>query len=203
MPSLPPFDRSFAGAVKLSGFLKKTHPEIKNSHQLVIPGLVELIKVYKPEVNVTITQDLPTVYSLSILLREKLSNNCRIIVPPTFNKCYKRFAICKEVCHILTDDSTVSANTPSKELLLAIDPRKRIISADKSVFKRKSLKAEEFCIFLAIELMLADDRRDQIVTDTALQNASNYDMAKLFQIPEALIKFYIDSEYHEEWLDIS
>lgn len=193
--ALPPFDRTFAGAVKLARSLKNDFVDLRHSSQgNVTPGFLNAVKEHRPNAEVFFIED-PGLSSFFYILRT--DDKCEVVYGITANKCYRRFGVCKELCHILTDDAQVRTTSPTFELQLAISVRTKFLLREQTLFTDK-LKSEEFCIFLALEIMLPEARREEILTRARLGD-NHYDIAKLFDVPEAYIAFFIESQYHTHW----
>lgn len=199
---LPKIDRNFEGAVALAYSIRNNnfyvHHKVNVSEGCVWPAFRDAVKEYRglKEINVYFREDL---YNTSILLNSE--DCCNILLPVSFNTCHQRFAICKELCHILTDDKTVRTDDIILQINTAIKTVYRIQNAQQlaelnPLFSNQQLSSEDFCFLLAIEILIPIKDRDAIMKNAAA-GMKTYDIAYGLRIPETLVKFFINSGYNQ------
>jgi hypothetical protein len=200
---LPPFERSFKGAIALANWLKHHNYYVSNeqdvnlSEGIIWPAFKDAVERYRAKPIYLYRLDY--LYNTSISL--KAPDHFAILVPFGFNTCHQRFAVCKELCHILTDDNEVRANDPIAELNSALETATHLRNAPKCqglspLFQPKTLSSEDFCFLLALEILIPIKERDKIVTDALIAGIRTYDIALRLRIPESLVCFYIQSGYN-------
>jgi hypothetical protein len=126
-------------------------------------------------------------------------NSFDILISPGFNFCYRRFAICKELCHILTDDGSTMQSDPVIQLQGALQTVQLVQKSPKEFWKNplftdNPLSSENFCFLLALEILIPIKERDKMVTDVT-NGVRPYDVAFRLRIPELLVAFYVQSGY--------
>jgi hypothetical protein len=200
--SLPDFERNFAGAVRLAYWIKLNNwyvskeGKVNVSDGCIWPAFKNAVsKQTGKQINLHFRDNLK---NTSISLANP-NNSYDILISPAFNFCYRRFAICKELCHILTDDATTVQTDPVKQLQIALETVEFVQNAPTDFWKNplftgNPLSSENFCFLLALEILIPTKDRDKMVTD--ITNGVNpYDIAFRLRIPELLVKFYVKSGY--------
>jgi Zn-dependent peptidase ImmA (M78 family) len=192
---LPHFKRTFAGAMQLAHWLKNNHFGIGTTNASnITPGLLDAVAAETGQtIEIHLRSELKTV---SVCLKRG-TKTC-ILIPKASNFCHRRYAMCKELCHVLTDDPSENANNPSEQLELAIRGSQSIRELDNRLFFR-SLGSEDFCMMLAVEMMLPESTRDDLTIALTSRQEPAFDVAYRLRIPEAFIKFYRDSIYSDVW----
>ena len=189
--SLPQFKRNFGGAIYLASWLKENYANISTTVRAqVSPNFVDCVTAItnkKIEFHF-----VPELTSTSICSQSPQFS--RILIPHSFNLCHRRFALCKELCHVLTDDASVKAKNPSEQLSLARYCSEVVRNSNPKFFA-VDLNSEDFCFLLAMELMLPTSKRNQILENMG-KGETAYDIAFSLQLPESLINFYRISEYN-------
>src|ERR1022692_2729763 len=130
---LPPFERSFKGAIALANWLKQHNYYVTReqgvnlSEGIIWPAFKDAVERYRGKpINL---YRLTYLYNTSISL--KAPDHFSILIPFGFNICHQRFAVCKELCHILTDDNDVRASDPIAELNSALETATQLRQAPK------------------------------------------------------------------------
>lgn len=113
--------------------------------------------------------------------------------------CYRRFAICKELCHILTDSISPNPTDPVEQLKGALQTVENVQRAPTEFwknpfFKDNPLSSENFCFLLALEILIPTKERDKMVA-AIISGVKPYDVAFHLRIPELLVIFYVKSGY--------
>lgn len=201
---LPAYERNFEGAALLAHSIRNNnfyvHHKVNVAEGCVWPAFKEAVKAYRggKEINVHLRDDLN---NTSILLD---SGSCHdILIPASFNLCHQRFAICKELCHILTDDESVKADDIILQINTAIKTVFRVQNAQQLAdqnpfFTSDKLSSEDFCFLLALEILIPIKERDGIMKNQAI-GVKTYDTACGLRIPETLVKFFINSGYNQHY----
>ena len=205
--TLPAVVRNFEGAISLAHSIRNNnfyvHHRANVSEGCVWPAYKEAVKAYRggKEINVHLRDDL---YNTSILLD---SGPCHdILIPASFNLCHQRFAVCKELCHILTDDKSVKTDDIILQLNTAIKTVYRVQNAQQLLdenpfFTSEKLSSEDFCFLLALEILIPINHRDAIMKSVSL-GVKTYDIAYGLRIPETLVKFFINSGYNKNYKSV-
>jgi hypothetical protein len=190
--SLPSIHRNFGGAISLAAWLKNNHVGLSTTICANIsPGFVDCVSKYKDKPVKFFWR--PELKEISIYL--KTPTEYVILIPQAFNHCHRRFALCKELCHVLTDDPTVAAKNPSEQLKIAIDCSE-LVRNKKSILFANELASEDFCFLLAMEMMIPASHREKIL-ERLTKGERAFDIAFGLRMPEALITYYRDSGYNQ------
>jgi hypothetical protein len=126
----------------------------------------------------------------------------QILIPATFNVCHRRFALCKELCHILTDADPYKEHDVFAQLNRALRTVRNVVNANgdgdlSPFFTSTSLDSEDFCFLLALEILIPVNKRDQIILDVKVNGTKTpFMVATELRIPESLVWFFIDSSYN-------
>jgi len=202
---LPPFDRNFSGAVKLAYWIKlnswfvSTEEKVNVADGRVWPAFKNAVEKHgQKKIQLHFRDELKnTSMSLANLEPE---NSFDILIPTmSFNTCYKRFAICKELCHILTDSVSAVPTDPVEQIKGALQTVENVQKAPMEFwknpfFKDNPLSSENFCFLLALEILIPTKERDKMVS-AVVSGVNPYDVAFHLRIPELLVKFYVKSGY--------
>jgi hypothetical protein len=203
---LPEFSRNFSGAVGLANWIKLNSGlfsetgDIEESQSHVWPEFKRYIERLRAvPINLFLRDELTTV---TLALRTPPPHESfSILVPSSFNHCYRRFAVCTELCHILTDDVSLESSDPVSQIEAALATLGRVQSGGihgtaNPLFLAPVLSSEDFCFLLSLELLIPIRDREKIVVDVMLRGVSCYDVAYRLRVPEQLIRFYVQSGYN-------
>ena len=124
-----------------------------------------------------------------------------IILNPYTNKCWRRFAIVKELMHIYTDVISNSSR-PSRTLHELLSYARNARFSTGEIFTSKSIIAPPFhremdldselaCFLTAMELAIPRVLRADI-SDWVRNRESHYDVARKLLMPQAIIVDYFD-----------
>jgi hypothetical protein len=203
---LPKFQRNFKGVIGLANWLRN-HNHYVSRHPVnlaegsVWPGLKNAVQRYKGGKEI-VRYYLPPSLLTDISIHIELPDKYEILIPEIFNPCHKRFAVCKELCHILTDDNYVSSHNPIEQLNRALVTNKKVLGYKESdleinpFFSGVELQTEEFCFLLALEVLIPISKRDKIIADFRGKGTTTYDIAVSLRIPESLVIFFFQSNYN-------
>lgn len=197
------YQRNFKGVVGLANWLRAYNyyapsDPVNLAQGSVWPGFKTAVQRYhdgKPIVRYY----LP--YLVDISIHIEYPDVCEILIPQVFNPCHKRYALCKELCHVLTDDGDFKVHNPIAQLNRALAANKKILGYKESElefnpFFSADLQAEEFCFLLALEILIPVNKRDKLVADVRENGKKTYDVAVQLRIPESLVIFFIQSGYN-------
>lgn len=203
---LPKFQRNFKGVVGLANWLRNhnyyaSHYPVNLAEGGVWPGLKDAVQRYKGGKQI-FRYYLSPMFLTDISIHIEKPDRFEILIPSIFNSCHKRFALCKELCHILTDDPTVSSRIPIEQLNRALIANKKVLGYKEfefeinPLFSGIDLPAEEFCFLLAVEILIPVSQRDKLISDFRVKGITTYDIAVNLRIPESLVIFFIQSNYN-------
>jgi hypothetical protein len=200
---LPKYEHSFKGAVALANWLKRENwfqpvPEIAAA--TFLPGFKNKVEDYhKPK---RVVMYSPSDYLQNVSICIERAEGYEILLPQSFTFCEKKFAVCKELCHILTDDEDYKSHEPVEQIQHALQTDRKVLSSatDRELsllFTDSKLSSEDFCFLLAMELLLPVEKRDNFITDVKVNGTKTpYDIALELKIPKSLVSFFIDSDYN-------
>jgi len=209
MSELPKVHRNFVGAISLGNWIKRNHFDVSPKEKVnvaegrVWPAFRDAVSKHRGGIPIRLLQreELKTV-SASLRKPEPV-DHWRILVPLQFNYCHKRFAICKELCHILYEGAASHYGDPFAELSEALGTSSNVRIAEPRfptlLFVREEISSESFCFLLAMELLIPIKCRAPIISDS-FRGRSNFDIASDLRIPETLVDFYIRSRYYVYWM---
>jgi hypothetical protein len=190
---LPKVPRTLRGAIQLADhLLAENGGTLVNAFGTnVSPGLVDIAeKVVGVPVKFYV---VPYAQSISICLRT--SDGFQIIIPKTFNRCHFRFALCKELCHVISDDHSIRVSDPTAALQTARDSAHSVRENSANLFLATELDSEHFCFVMALELLIPVLARKEILR--RLDRGDNsYDIAYPLAIPQKLVEFFHKSKYY-------
>jgi hypothetical protein len=201
---LPRFQRNFHGAVGLANWLRlhnyytSVHP-VNLAEGSVWPGFKNAVQKYRGGKEI-VRFYVPDLVDTSIHV--EFDDRYEILVPQIFNFCHKRFALCKELCHILTDEGTAKLHNPFEQLNRALRTHKKVLDYKESdleinpFFSSTDLPSEDFCFLLALEMLIPVFARDKLILEHRVDGISTYDIAGQLRIPESLVIFFIQSGYN-------
>jgi hypothetical protein len=201
----PTIERSFKGAVALANWIKRNNYFLCSqnvatniSEGCVWPAFKKAVEKHRGKPISLYVRDELKVTSTSLQAGEE---GFVILIPASFNFCHARFAICKELCHVLTDDDSVRAVDAVVQLNSAYQTVKKITEVKgvmdlSPFFTQAVLSSEDFCLLLALEILIPIKERDQILSDLSLKGYRPFDIAVRLRIPETLVKFFIESRYN-------
>jgi|ERR1035437_408144 DNA-binding CsgD family transcriptional regulator len=202
----PRIERNFVGAIRIANWIKRnnwcvsTGDIINVSEGCVWPAFKNAVqKHHGKKIELHFRDDLN--FTSFSLVKGDPAEFFEILIPSAFNFCHRRFAICKELCHIFTDDNSVRTHDPVATLNHALqtaisvqNPRRE--SELSPLFTYVEISSEDFCFLLALEILIPIKDRNRIITESLVEGISNYDIAVRLRIPEKLVKFYIASSYN-------
>jgi hypothetical protein len=202
--AIPHYDRNFKGAIGLANWIKNNHwfasnepvnitqggvwPSFKNAVQKE-RGEREILRYYVD-------------YLTTTSICKEVDHRFQILVPKTFNPCHRRFALCKELCHILTDNAPFKSHDPIAQLTRALQTVRQVLNSPKDselspLFTSTDLTSEDFCFLLALEILIPINKRDKIITDVKVTGTKTaYNVACDLRIPQSLVRFFIESYYN-------
>jgi hypothetical protein len=188
--------RDFTGAIQLSLKIKRENFGISTTKFInVNPAFIEAVEK-DAKVPINVNYDFQ-VTDLSVAFWGE--NRWVILIPEVFNYCHARFALCKELCHILTDDSTTRAKDPTSQILQALKLNRVIQEPDSKTLEPlldlQPWDSETYCFFLALEIMIPDSRREEMLRLYNL-GTPTLDIAHQIKMPETLVAFYFQSRYY-------
>lgn len=205
--ALPNYERNFKGAIRLSNWLKAKHWYSSKGDPVniamggVSPAFLNAVQnERKKYIEVHYRTDLATT---SICIEREKS--FQILIPESFNSCHRRFALCKELCHVLTDDAHHRCHDPDRQigrtLTTGMNVRNSVRDGELCpLFTLTELESEDFCFLLAMEIVIPVSKRDQIMADVKISaKKTHYQVATELMIPQSLVRFFTDSPYHTEF----
>jgi hypothetical protein len=207
---LPSVERSFVGAITLACWLKKhnyfcdpAHPS-NVSEGKIWPSFRDAVVKYKEKEIRRYFVDY--LNEISISFKDAAADCYDIIIPKSFNTCHRRFATCKELCHILTDDvdnNLVMECNPVMDLNRALETVRFVqkastLLANNPLFTDNPLTSEGFCFLLTLEILIPIKDRPAIVYWHE-GRVPHYNIAYHLKIPEKLVDFFIESRYDHAW----
>ena len=184
--ALPKYERNFKGAVGLANWIRNKHWYVHPKDQIekierenpqeeddvvniaqggVWPLLKETVKTYRNDKPI-FRYYLDYLHTISTC--RELDDCFEILVPKTFNVCHRRFALCKELCHILTDDGPFKSHDPIDQLNKALQTVRKVLNSPRDaelspLFTQTELPSEDFCFLLALDILIPVYRRDEII----------------------------------------
>src|SRR5271170_7145411 len=118
----PVIERNFVGAIRLANWIKRNNwyvsaaAAVNVSEGCVWPGFGNAVmKHCGKRIDLYYIDYLRFI---SVVLKRG-DDGFEILIPSSFNTCHRRFAVCKELCHVLTDDINVRADDPVDQLTSA------------------------------------------------------------------------------------
>jgi len=110
------------------------------------------------------------------------------------NRCWRRFILTKELCHILYDtpNSQHLASTPEQIGSLLTQILAGLAAADFT--KDHAASSEQATILMAIEVLLPQSEREN-VTKMMSKGANTLDIAKHYLLPEQMVSVFLDRHY--------
>ncbi len=205
-PGLPTFRRNFHDLVGLANWLREHNYYVSAgpanlSEGGIWPGFKNAVKRYRGE------KDILRYYVSSrilenITIHKEFSDCFKIWVPERYNPCHKRFALCKELCHILTDEESVKSTDHVSQLTRALNTVRQVLTSSETTpdvnpfFTAEELNSEDFNLLLAMEMLIPVHARDQFLSNIQMNKSSPYDIALYLRIPESLVTFFVQSGYN-------
>jgi len=202
----PDFVRNFEGAVGVANWLKQHHFDCAAPANIadgnVWPKFKNAVEAYKgKEIKLFFDADLT-----KESVKYELPSEVRIHIPQSFNLCHRRFAVCKELTHVLMDQyfpAQDSSQGPLAQLIHSlmttqyVIESKRIAAELNPLFQLDvKLPSEPFCFLLTMEILIPVKDRDTIITDITVKNKNTFDVASHYRIPESLVIFFAKSGYN-------
>lgn len=159
---------------------QKSHEDFFDVDRVRIsPDLVNLVSQEK-SCTLNIKEDQHLYCVRGYILSKTREAHRDIVISAVSTRCWKRFTLCKELCHVLTDDETVRAHRPVEQLSLAIKAKEE---------PQTVISTESFCTIMAIELMIPPKHRPSL-RERVKNDESTWDIANDLKIPEWVIEFY-------------
>jgi hypothetical protein len=205
---IPAFERNFKGAFNLAFWL--VHNGWFNPNDLVtIDGniLVWFREKIEKEKNKEVHYYYLNYVKVSTFIEQE---DCFEILLPhnvDFNYCHLNFAVCKELCHVLTDEGEFKSRDPFQQLFRALEICDEVIDPYLAnlLTKPHLPLSEDFCFLLAIELLIPIGRRNEIIaqfkSDRAkkriIDEANLLNVARSLKIPKKVLTFFVLSDYHD------
>lgn len=125
------------------------------------------------------------VYGMSAIFPEEAT--AYITCSSLRNYCWRRYVYTKEICHHYTGYYQSSfEGEPLIQLARA--------SRDSNYSRDTELDDEQFCLFLAIELMIPWKFRGEI-SDVYRQQNSTYQVALSTRVPLSIVDFFFNNDY--------
>lgn len=134
---------------------------------------------------------------VNLLMEEKLTEE--ILLPKNLSTCWKRFASCKELVHIILRDGreSESKNDDGENNTSSLQDKLVSISGDFGNLKKEDdLDEERYALYLAVEIMLPWSMRDALHKMKDDGN-THYKIADKFKVPEDVIDLYFNTSYKE------
>ena len=110
------------------------------------------------------------------------------------NHCWRRFVVCKEMCHALENDEEMRVHT--------IDDLDRLIQAltlpsgaSETLASFPPFSAEKFAEFAALELLCPLRDRRALIRNGGRDTMSDLQIATLFRVPVQFIDLLFDPKY--------
>jgi hypothetical protein len=202
----PRIERNFKGAIRVANWIKRNNwyasaGDIVNvSEGCVWPAFKNAVQGHHgKKIELHFREDLH--FTSFSLVKGDPAECFEILIPTSFNFCHKRFAICKELCHIFTDDNSVRTHDPVATLNHALQTTISVQNPGREsglspIFTSVDISSEDFCFLLALEILIPVKDRDKMITEVVVNGVSTYDVACRLRIPEKLVKFFIGSGYN-------
>lgn len=176
-----PKERTIFSVVQCAWQFQTSHPAIFQVLRVSVnPGLMKIItKITGAAIHLSLDEELRLP---GYLLKKREILEYTIVLARNSTWCWKRFTLCKELCHVLTDDGSVYARSAIEQLAHAIKIRQAFNALAK-------LNSEEFCFLLAIELMIPLQRRLEIGSRVK-KGEPDFNIANDLKMPEWIINYY-------------
>lgn len=117
----------------------------------------------------------------------------KIIVSDSLNLCWGRFVACKELAHLIIDNS---------ENDLTSDPIALIRNLVENPFVNiaTDIHSEKLAVLAATELLIPWARRNEIYA-MAAASKSNYEIATELKVPEKVVEWWRSDHYQQKLSD--
>jgi hypothetical protein len=201
---LPKFQRNFKNAIAVANWIRQHNyyasaEPVNISQGGVWPQFKDAVKRYKggKEINRYYVS-----YLTNTSICKEMAGGFEILIPESFNPCHRRFAICKELCHILTDEDAAKSRQPIEQLNRALQTVRKVLESKlvdseiNQLFSATDIPSEDFCFLLALEILIPVNRRDDLITNVRVKGVRTYDVAVHLRIPESLVIFFDKSDYN-------
>jgi Zn-dependent peptidase ImmA (M78 family) len=124
----------------------------------------------------------------SVLQRYRTSAIIRLL--DNLNPCWTRFVICKELAHLIMGEANgARAQNMREQITMAYE-------IGKSARPDADLSGEQFAWFVAAELMLPIQDRDEFVRRMR-SNEDRMSIARSYWVPKAVIDLFSETPYGE------
>jgi len=133
-------------------------------------------------------------YEIRCALYEPQKTKVCVQVAQSLNTCWKRFVVCKELCHSLApngDYHITSADQLEDLIESLISPRYLL---DKLSFS-PALRSENIAIFAALELLCPIHERKKVLRFRESNEISDMQVAQHFRIPASFVAAAFDRHY--------
>ena len=200
----------FVDAVLLARDFLTNNPQLIKIPVSVNPEITKIIIETTPFKEIKILETLTGVSKIAgILLLTKPEDSSKnlltdkeaiptILLSPTSTKCWKRFAVCKELMHMYIEQDRKELEKRARRFdgKCIISNLRHISEEFWAVNKEDELNAEQFGFVVSMEILLPWARRIDLDA-TKKEGLSNYQIANKFKVPESVIARYFDSGYRE------
>ncbi|HMP75376.1 MAG TPA: hypothetical protein PKE12_03670 [Kiritimatiellia bacterium] len=178
---LPGCPRSYLGVVRAASWLSRKFP-VNNDHGAAIdPDFYKLIiRLTGCSISHYRSEPLQSVKGMMLKLYD---GKFAVFVSPKQSYCWRRFTLCKELCHVLTD----GVWSPSGHVVTQLE------LASKPPSLTGALSSEDFCFSLAVEIMIPDGFRDFAVANRG--RLTDLDLAEKIKAPEWVVTFFFEKLY--------
>lgn len=124
------------------------------------------------------------------------SYHAQIFWKSGLNKCWKRFVLCKELMHLVLDDtgSMVDSSVELKQLAMAMMTSSNEFMTENIQAARKS---EEMAVLAALELLFPIQYRHGLIRQKDERKYTNKQIAEVFLIPEMYVNIALNPLFHE------
>lgn len=161
-----------------------------NNPQKSIDYLIDIVKKnLTNEINIVevdISYDKSAIYSMCII---KPDNAIDIVIAEDLNYCWKRFAICKEIFHLLIDQPeyrTLDIELHTESVLIAFPKDDAIPSTSVQVEFLAEVAAMEFLFPYKSRLMQLS---------TGAGNVNFPEIAQKYKMPQIFVERYLTDNY--------
>jgi hypothetical protein len=201
----PTFERNFKGAIHYAHWLICNGWYDPNDR---VTPCDELLKWFKNKVQKHRNKEILVcrrreLFNTSVCIEYDDSYEILLPADASFNHCHQKFAVCKELCHILTDDGKYKSHQPFEQLTKALEVSDEVKDFSKDpelvhlLTSTHLESSEDFCFLLAMEILIPLDRRDEIIRQVKVDGTKKiFDVAQELRLPQTVVKFFVESDYH-------
>jgi Zn-dependent peptidase ImmA (M78 family) len=186
---------AFVCGIKLSRRLNTLSPGFPRKQETIIDYLLEHLQATQGNKYIPI-QLHPRTYEGTAFYGtiEVSGSKVDIYYDRNRNRCWRRFIITKELCHLLYDtpNSQHLASSPEQIGSLLTQILAGLAGADFG--KDHAVSSEQATILIAIEVLLPHSERKK-VEKTIGGGGNALDVAKYYLLPEQMVAAYLDRHY--------